>query len=136
MGRCLKSTAKPAGVGEARRRLQVRAPAICHVDDFHSNDEWQSRLARVADLGLDHVCLSPFLTRRNAPLLISDLAKPNPGLGIGGSTEQAVHEIATLCERRGLRLCLDDDLIDLPLASRLRLHDSLVTDSTGSLPRS
>jgi starch synthase (maltosyl-transferring) len=107
MGRCLKSTAGPAGVGEARRRPQVRAPGICHVDDFQGNGDWQPRLARIADLGLDYVCLSPFLARRNDPLLISDLAKPNPGLGIGGSTEEAVHEMATLCERRGLRLCLD-----------------------------
>src|ERR671915_2544662 len=102
MGRCLKSTAGPAGVGEARRRLQVRAPGICHVDDLHSNGDWQSRLARVADLGLDHVSLSPFLARRNEPLLISDLAMPNPRLGIGGSIEQAVQEIAALCERHGL----------------------------------
>ncbi len=107
MGRCLKSTAGPAGVGEARRRPQVRAPGICHVDDFQGNGDWQPRLARIADLGLDYACLSPFLARRNDPLLISDLAKPNPGLGIGGSTEEAVHEMATLCERRGLRLCLD-----------------------------
>ncbi len=106
MGRYLKSTAELAGVGGTRRRLQSRAPGICCFDDFHGND-WQSRLARAADLGLDHACLNPFLTRPNDPLLISDLAKPNRGLGIGGSIEQAVHEIATLCERRGLRLCLD-----------------------------
>ena len=107
MGRCLKSTAGPAGVGEARRRLQLRAPAICHFDDFRANGDGQLRLARAAELGLDHVCLNPFLARRNEPLLISDLAKPNPALGIGGSIEDAVHQMAVMCERRGLRLCLD-----------------------------
>jgi len=94
-------------VGEARRRLQLRAPAICHFDDFRANGDGQLRLARAAELGLDHVCLNPFLARRNEPLLISDLAKPNPALGIGGSIEDAVHQMAVLCERRGLRLCLD-----------------------------
>jgi starch synthase (maltosyl-transferring) len=107
MGRCLKSTAGSAGVGEARRRLQLQAPGICYVDDLQGNGDWQRRLARAADLGFDHICLNPFLARRNDPLLISDLAKPNPGLGSGGSIEEAVREMAVLCERRGLRLCLD-----------------------------
>ncbi|SEP41892.1 alpha-1,4-glucan:maltose-1-phosphate maltosyltransferase [Rhodospirillales bacterium URHD0017] len=107
MGRCLKSTAGQAGVGEARGRLQVQAPAICYFDELRSAEDWQPRLARAADLGLDHVCLNPFLARHNDPLLISDLARPSPGLGIGGSIDEAVHEIAALCERRGLRLCLD-----------------------------
>jgi hypothetical protein len=103
----LKSAAVSAGVGEARGRPQLQAPGICCFDDLQGNGDWQLRLARAADLGLDHVCLNPFLARRNDPLLISDLAKPNPGLGFGGSIEDAVHEMAVLCERRGLRLCLD-----------------------------
>jgi starch synthase (maltosyl-transferring) len=81
-------------------------PGICYFDDLGGGD-WQSRLARVAEWGLDHICLNPFLARRNEPLLVSDLSKPNPALGIGGSIEDAVHQIAALCERRGLRLCLD-----------------------------
>ena len=105
MGRCLKSTAGPAGVGEARERL-VRARGICYFDDIHDND-WQGRLARVAELGFGHVCLNPFLTRRDDPLLISDLSTPSPGFGIGGSIEEAVHEMAALCRRHGLSLCLD-----------------------------
>jgi starch synthase (maltosyl-transferring) len=105
MGRCLKSTAGPAGVGEARERLRLRARGICYFDDIH--DDWQGRLARTAELGFSHVCFNPFLTRRNDPLLISDLSKPNPGIGIGGSIEEAVHEMAVLCERHGLSLCLD-----------------------------
>jgi len=103
----LMSTAGQAGVGKARRRLQLQAPGICYFDDLHGSGDWPSRLARAADLGLDYVCLNPFLTRRNDPLLVSDLAKPNPGLGKDGSIEDAVHEIAALCERRGMRLCLD-----------------------------
>jgi len=103
----LKSTAGPAGVGEARGRLQLQPPGICHFDELNGSADWRPRLARVADLGLDHVCLNPFLTRRNDPSLISDLAKPNPGLGGGGSIDEAVREMATLCEQHGLRLCLD-----------------------------
>src|ERR1044072_6383525 len=107
MGRCLKSTAVPAGVGEARQRLQLQSPGICYFDELNGNADWRPRLARAADLGVDHVCLNTFLTRRNDPSLISDLAKPNPGLGVGGSIEEAVHEMAALCEQHGLRLCLD-----------------------------
>ncbi len=106
MGRCLKSTAGTAGVGEALERLQAQPLGICHLDDFHANN-WQGRLARVAELGLGYVCLNPFLTRRNESLLVTDLARPNPGLGIGGSVEDAVHEISALCGRHGLSLCLD-----------------------------
>src|SRR5262245_60907971 len=107
MGRCLKSTAGRAGAGEARGRLQSQAPAICRFDDRLGERNWRVQLDQVADLGLDHVCLNPFLARRNDPLLITDLAKPSPGLGIGGSIDEAVRELATLCEQRGLRLCLD-----------------------------
>jgi starch synthase (maltosyl-transferring) len=104
MGRCFKSTAGSAGVGEARERLQSQSPAIFHVDDFPG--DWPQRLARAADLGMGYVCLNPFLTRRNDPFLVSDLAKPNPGLG-GGSVEEAVGEIVALCGQHGLGLCLD-----------------------------
>lgn len=107
MGRCLKSTAGAAGVGEARQRLQLQSPGICYFDELIGKGDWRPRLARAADLGLDHVCLNPFLARRNDPSLISDLAKPNPGLGAGGSIEEAVHEMAALCEQHGLSLCLD-----------------------------
>lgn len=106
MGRCLNSTARPAGVGEARRRPQGRALGICHFEDFHGAD-WLPRLARAADLGFDYVCLNPFLTRRNDPSLICDLTKPSPGLGISGPIEEAVSEMAELCGEHGLGLCLD-----------------------------
>jgi starch synthase (maltosyl-transferring) len=121
MGRCLKSTAGPAGVGEARRRLQLRAPGICYFDDL--NGDWQPRLARAADLGLDHVCLNPFLTRSNDPLLVSDLGKANPSLGNGGSIEDAVHEIAVQCERQGMRLCLDI-VLDRLAADGISAHEA------------
>ena len=47
MGRCLKSTAGQAGVGEARRRLQLQAPGICYVDELQR----QRRLAAAAGPG-------------------------------------------------------------------------------------
>jgi len=102
----LKSTAETAGVGEARRRLQSQSPCICYLDDFQAND-WKRSLARAAERGFDYVCLNLFPTRRNDPLLVTDLAKPHPDLGIGGSVEDAVREIAELCGRLGLGLCLD-----------------------------
>ena len=106
MGRCLKSTAEQAGVGEARGRLQSQTRGICYLDDFHDND-WRRRLARAAELGLAYACLNPFLSRRNDPLLIADLAKPNPDLGNGGSVEEVIREMAALCGQHGLSLCLD-----------------------------
>src|SRR6185295_13279762 len=98
MGRCLKSTAGQAGAGEARGRLQSQAPGICCFDDRQGEGDWRLRLAQVADLGLSHACLNPFLARRNDPLLIADLDKPSASLGMGGSIEEAVRELATLCE--------------------------------------
>ncbi len=100
------SAAGSAGVGKARRRVQALAPCICHVEDFNG-DAWKARLARIADLGAGWVCINPFLTRPNERWLVSDLAKPNPGLGIDGSVEDAVRELAALCRQQGLHLCLD-----------------------------
>lgn len=107
MGRCLNSAARSAAAGELRERSGVRAPAIYHLNPEQGDADWSERLARVAHLGFDHVCLNPFLTHRDEPLLAVDLDRLHPGLGLRGSLADAVHEIADLCTQRGLLLCLD-----------------------------
>jgi starch synthase (maltosyl-transferring) len=68
---------------------------------------WPARLAQATRLGFDHVCLNAFLTHRDDPLLIVELDRAHPGLGLGGRLVDTVHEIATLCAQQDLRLVLD-----------------------------
>ena len=102
MGRSLERTATRAAVGETRALPHGEAPRICHVQGGDAAGDWQHRLGRAAALGFDHVCVNPFLSHRNDPLLISDLAAPNPALAVAGSTDKAVAEIVFfLFSRRG-----------------------------------
>src|SRR5215510_13479417 len=97
MGRSSKSAAAQAGVGDERARLPQSVPRIFHVCNEPRGD-WEQRLERAAKLGFDHICINPFATRRNDPLLIEDL---------GGASEEAVRKIASSCKALGLRLCID-----------------------------
>src|SRR5262245_3892156 len=107
MGRCDQSTATSAGVGEARGQLQVRQPAIFHANTGNVPAEWHQRLSHAAGLGVDYVCLNPFLTQPGSPLLVRDLGQPSPDLGVAGTTEEAIRAMAKKCKQEGLRLCLD-----------------------------
>jgi starch synthase (maltosyl-transferring) len=107
MGRCLNSAVPSAAAGELRERSGFRAPAIYYLSHGNGDADWPGRLGQAVRLGFDQVCLNPFLTHRDEPLLAVDLDRPHPGLGLRGSLADAVHEIANLSARQGLRLCLD-----------------------------
>ncbi len=107
MGRCFKSAEAIPSVGEA---WALRAPRIyyLHPQTTGRLPEWSRWVAQAAALGFDHVCAGPvFAPGRGDPFLISDLEAADPGLGVAGSPEDALREIAALCRAQGLRLFLD-----------------------------
>src|SRR4029077_5492050 len=85
-------------------------PRIYYLHPRHavSPPDWSLHAANAARLGFDHLCAGPiFAPAGGDPFLISDLGTTDPGLGIAGSPEKAVREIASLCNASGLRLFLD-----------------------------
>ena len=107
MGRCLKSAEAIPAVGEA---WTLRAPRIYYIHHHDSAGplDWAGHVARAAALGFDHICAAPiFAPGRGDPFLIADLEATHPRLGVAGSPEEAVREIAALCARQGLQLFLD-----------------------------
>jgi starch synthase (maltosyl-transferring) len=107
MGRWKKSAVVSAGGGEPRGRSGFVAPRIYYLQHQDEHAGWPARLAQAARLGFDHVCLNTFQTRRDDPSLVVDLDRVHPGLGMAGSPADAVHELAGLCGRQDMRLCLD-----------------------------
>jgi starch synthase (maltosyl-transferring) len=104
MGRSLESPAARAGVGEVRVRRQAH-PSIFHV--HHPAGDWRQRLDLAVSLGFKALCFNPFQVRGSDPLLVSDLARPNPQFADASTSEEAVGGIATLCQRQGLTLYVD-----------------------------
>ncbi len=107
MGRSLTSAEAIPSVGEA---WASRAPRIyyLHPQNVGGQPEVVRHIALAAELGFDHICLGPiFEPGRGDPFLISDLDRADPRLGIAGSPENAVREIAALCRGQGLHLFLD-----------------------------
>ena len=107
MGRCFKSAEAIPAVGEA---WVLQPPRIYYL--HHRNADglpgWRRHIARAAGLGFDHVCIGPiFAAGHGDPFLISDLETTDASLGVAGSPEEAVREIAALCAGAGLRLFLD-----------------------------
>jgi starch synthase (maltosyl-transferring) len=107
MGRSLKSAEAIPSVGEA---WVLRAPRIyyLHPQNVGGLPGWSRHITQAAALGFDHICVGPvFEPGRGNPFLISDLDSADPRLGITGSPENAVREIAALCRAHGLCLFLD-----------------------------
>ena len=107
MGRSLKSAEAIPSVGEA---WVLRAPRIyyLHPQNVGGLPGCTRHITQAAALGFDHICVGPiFEPARGDPFLISDLDSADPRLGIAGSPENAVREIAALCRVQGLRLFLD-----------------------------
>jgi starch synthase (maltosyl-transferring) len=107
MGRSLKSAEAIPSVGEA---WVLHAPRIyyLHPQNVGAPPDWSPHITRAAALGFDHVCLGPiFEPAPGDPFLVSDLDSADPRLGVAGSPENAVREIAALCRSHGLRLFLD-----------------------------
>ena len=70
--------------------------------------DWRLHAATAARLGFDHLCVGPiFAPAGGDPFLVADLGATDPRLGIAGSPEKAVREIAAHCSASGLRLFLD-----------------------------
>ncbi len=85
-------------------------PRIYYLHPRHaaSAPDWRVHAATAARLGFDHLCAGPiFAPAGGDPFLISDLAATDPRLGIAGSPEKAVREMASQCSAQGLRLFLD-----------------------------
>src|SRR4029077_20923419 len=85
-------------------------PRIYYLHPRHaaSPPDWRVHAATAARLGFDHLCAGPiFAPAGSDPFLISDLAATDPRLGIAGSPEKAVREMAAQCSAQGLRLFLD-----------------------------
>ena len=102
MGRCTK----PAeAVGEA----WVQAPRIYYIHHGRSGVpvDWRRQVGHAADLGFDHVCAGPIFAAGRDPFLIADLEASDPKLGMAGSSEDAVGELAALCAAERLPLFLD-----------------------------
>jgi starch synthase (maltosyl-transferring) len=107
MGRSLKSAEAIPSVGEA---WALRAPRIyyLHPQNVGGLPDCTRHITLAAALGFDHICVGPiFEPARGDPFLISDLETVDPRLGIAGSPENAVREIAALCRGHGLSLFLD-----------------------------
>ncbi len=107
MGRSMKSAEAIPSVGEA---WALRAPRIyyLHPQNVGGLSDCSRHITLAAALGFDHVCLGPiFEPGGGDPFLTSDLETADPRLGIAGSPENAVREIAALCRECGLRLFLD-----------------------------
>ncbi|CAN5895653.1 alpha-1,4-glucan--maltose-1-phosphate maltosyltransferase [soil metagenome] len=104
----MKSAAAVAGVGVARERSEGQgAPRTYQLSRDDREIDLGRRLSQAAALGFDHVCLNPFLTRRDDPLLVSDLGRAHAWVAGASSPEDAVRQIAGLCSEHGLRLWLD-----------------------------
>jgi starch synthase (maltosyl-transferring) len=105
MGRCTKPAEAVAAVGEA----WVQAPRIYYVHHGRSGVpvDWRRQIGRAADLGFDHVCAGPIFAAGRDPFLIADLEASDPKLGMAGSSEDAVGELAALCAAERLPLFLD-----------------------------
>ena len=102
MGRSLTSAEAIPSVGET---WASRAPRIyyLHPQNVGGQPEMARHITLAAELGFDHICLGPiFEPGRGDPFLISDLDRADPRLGIAGSPENAVREIAALCRGQGL----------------------------------
>ena len=107
MGRSLKSAEAIPSAGEA---WALRAPRIyyLHPQNVGGLPGWSRHITQAAALGFDHICVGPiFEPGHGDPFLVSDLEKADPRLGIAGSPEDVVREIAALCRGHGLRLFLD-----------------------------
>jgi len=107
MGRSLKSAEAIPSVGEA---WTLHAPRIyyLHPQNVGGQADCARHITQAAALGFDHICLGPiFEPGCGDPFLVSDLDTTDPRLGIAGSPEDAVREIAALCRGQGLRLFLD-----------------------------
>ena len=107
MGRSLKSAEAIPSVGETRVSCAPRIYYL-HPQNVGGKPDMARHIALAAGLGFDHVCLGPiFEPGRGDPFLISDLDRADPRLGIAGSPEDVVREIAALCRGQGLRLFID-----------------------------
>ena len=104
MGRYSKSSAAGTGVEQACTRVQ-RLPRIFHVRNHDALSLREERLTAVVRRGFDHICLNPFATRRNSPLLVLDLDRPHPRLG--QDLDDVLKALSASCQRQGLTLCLD-----------------------------
>jgi starch synthase (maltosyl-transferring) len=107
MGRSVKSAEEIPSVDEAWAQ---QAPRIyyLHPQNLGGLPGWSRHIIQAAALGFDHICVGPiFEPGSGDPFLISDLEATDPKLGIAGSPEDAVREIATLCVAQGLQLFLD-----------------------------
>ena len=107
MGRSLKSAEAIPSAGEA---WALRAPRIyyLHPQNVGGLPGWSRHITQATALGFDHICVGPiFEPGHGDPFLVSDLEKADPRLGIAGSPEDVVREIAALCRGHGLRLFLD-----------------------------
>ncbi|WP_421996843.1 alpha-1,4-glucan--maltose-1-phosphate maltosyltransferase [Reyranella sp.] len=69
--------------------------------------QWPSRIDAAADLGADQLCFNPFLLSGDDPMLIADFMRADPALGLAGSADDAVRELAALCKKRDMALCVD-----------------------------
>jgi starch synthase (maltosyl-transferring) len=71
--------------------------------------EWKAHFARAKKMGFDHICLPPlFAPGPDGDLFLTGQHdRPDPALGIEGSTETAVRAIAFLAKATGLRVLAD-----------------------------
>ena len=108
MGRSLKSAEAIPSVGETRVSC---APRIYYLHP--QNVGGKPDIARHITLGCRDWASTISASVPSSspgggdPFLISDLDRADPRLGIAGSPENAVREIAALCRGQGLRLFLD-----------------------------
>src|SRR5690349_17718297 len=70
---------------------------------------WDRHFERIRRMGFDHVCVTPpFAPGPDGdPFLTGQHDRPDPALGVDGSLEAAVREMAAAAEHHGLRLLAD-----------------------------